>query len=148
MLTISALVLAASSPAPSPESLVLTASPPTLLATLGSAAAAGVALALVWLGRVLRSRLQRVLDQTENEHADAEYPNMRDELTATRKAAESAVTAATTASESVTHLAKTVGEDRKASRAETEGVREDVRMLSQRLDLHIVETIRAQGSKT
>ena len=138
MLTISALVLAASSPAPSPESLVLTASPPTLLATLGSAAAAGVALALVWLGKTLRSRLQRVLDQTENEHADADYPNMRDELTATRKASEAAALA-------VAELAKTVQADRVLSREETEGVRQDVRTLAQRVDLHLVGSLRAQN---
>lgn len=35
-----------------------------------------------------------IREHTENEHDEADYPNMRDELTATRRAAEAAATAA------------------------------------------------------
>lgn len=137
MLSITALVIA-STPAPTErvaESLVNT--PTSLVATLGSVASVAVTAALIFVGRILKQRIERVLDQTENSHQSADYPNLRDELTATRKASEQAAAA-------VGDLSKTVHDDRVAARAETEGVRQDLRALSQRLDLHIVETIRAQ----
>jgi hypothetical protein len=137
MLSITALVVA-STPAPREtvaESLVNT--PTSLVATLGSVASVAVTAGLIFVGRILKQRIERVLDQTENSHQAADYPNLRDELTATRKAAEQALA-------SMSSLSKTVHDDRVASRAETEGVREDVRALSKRLDLHIVETIRSQ----
>jgi hypothetical protein len=137
MLSITALVIA-STPAPTEqvaETLVNT--PTSLVATLGSVASLAIVGALVWVGRIVKQRLERVLNQTENSHQATDYPNLRDELTATRQAAEQAVTV-------VGDLAQTVRDDRTSARAETEGVRQDLRALSQRLDLHIVETIRSQ----
>ena len=53
---------------------------------------------------------------TENEHKDAEYPNLRDELTAARQAAERAV-----------ELAEALAEGQKRHDAEIGGVRSDIR---------------------
>ncbi|MFD2792593.1 hypothetical protein ACFS27_03430 [Promicromonospora vindobonensis] len=61
------------------------------------------ALALVLLGFQVPSLVstirthrdtKAIRTHTENEHADADYPNLRDELTATRVAAEAAASAA------------------------------------------------------
>ena len=56
--------------------------------------------------------------QTENEHQGTEYPNMRDELTAARQAAEKAVAAA-----------ERLEQGQRRHDAEIGGVREDVRHL-------------------
>lgn len=117
---------------PAPAVSEVVSNPPTLMAALGSVVTVALTGALIWLGRALKGRLQRVLDQTENSHEKADYPNLRDELTATRTAAEQAV-------EAVADLAKIVREDRAASREETEGVRQDVRLLAQRVDLHLAK---------
>lgn len=142
MLAIAALVSATASPAPEAVSSV-TSTPSGLFAALGSVAVTALTAALIWLGRALKNRLQRVLDQTENSHQSADFPNLRDELTATRKAAEAATEAAVAAGKAVADLSGVVTADRTAARKEVEGVREDVRGLSHRLDLHI-----AQGPRT
>lgn len=98
----------------------------------------GILLLGLWLlWRSIKPRLERVLGQTENSHEDTEYPNLRDEVTAIRLLAEQAATTGKETAEAVGLLADAVGQDRTASRRETEGVRDDVRSLSGRLDLHI-----------
>lgn len=93
---------------------------PTTLTGLVSTVIGGALLvALVGLWRLLKPRLDRLLGQTENQHADTPYPNLRDELTAVRLAAEAA------ADNSV------------QTRRELEGLREDHRELSRRVDHHI-----------
>ncbi len=66
-------------------------------------------------------------------------------MTAIRTLVEqTAITSAETA-QTVKGLASTVQEDRTASRQETEGVRQDVRTLSSRLDVHIAATTARQA---
>lgn len=91
-----------------------------------------VGLALIYAVRVLHGKIGQVLHQTVNNHPHSEYPNLRDELTAVRLASQEA-------SEAVRDLADDVAEDRKSARKELEGIREDVRTLSQRLDVHVTD---------
>lgn len=106
----------------------------------------GLVLLTLWpLWRSIRGRLDRVLGQTENSHEDTEYPNLRDEVTAIRLLAEqTAITSQETATV-VNRLATTVEADRAATRQETEGVRQDVRTLSHRFDLHIATSVARQA---
>jgi hypothetical protein len=46
-----------------------------------------------------------IREQTENSHANAEHPNLRDELTATREASEAATEAAKAAAEAAERVA-------------------------------------------
>lgn len=115
--------------------------PTTTTGLITSIVSALVLLGLYLLWRAIKPRLDRVLGQTENSHEKTEYPNLRDEVTAIRTLVEqTAVTSAETA-QTVKSLASTVQEDRTASRQETEGVRSDVRTLSQRLDVHIATSV-------
>lgn len=115
--------------------------PTTTTGLITSIVSALVLLGLYLLWRAIKPRLDRVLGQTENSHEKTEYPNLRDEVTAIRTLVEqTAVTSAETA-QTVKGLASTVQEDRTASRQETEGVRSDVRTLSQRLDVHIAASV-------
>lgn len=119
--------------------------PTTPLGIIASIVSGLVLLALWPLWRSIKARLDRVLGQTENSHEKTEYPNLRDEVTAIRTLVEqTAVTSAETA-QTVKGLASTVQEDRTASRQETEGVRQDVRTLSSRLDVHIAATTARQA---
>lgn len=111
--------------------------PDSVTGLITSIASALLLLGLVLLWRAIKPRLDRVLGQTENSHENTEYPNLRDEVTAIRLLAEQTATTSVETSNTVKSLAKTVQDDRSSSRQETEGVRADVRTLSQRLDVHI-----------
>lgn len=111
--------------------------PETTTGLITSIISAIVLLGLWLLWRAVRGRLERVLGQTENSHEKTEYPNLRDEVTAIRLQGEAMNEAMQTLADTQVALARTVQEDRSASRQETEGVRSDVRTLSQRLDVHI-----------
>lgn len=111
--------------------------PDTVTGLITSIGSALLLLGLFLLWRAIKPRLDRVLGQTENSHSNTEYPNLRDEVTAIRLQGEAMTEAVQTLAATQTALAKTVQEDRSASRQETEGVRTDVRSLSQRLDVHI-----------
>lgn len=113
-----------------------------LITSIGSAL---LLLGLFLLWRAIKPRLDRVLGQTENSHSNTEYPNLRDEVTAIRLQGEAMTEAVQTLAATQTALAKTVQEDRSASRQETEGVRTDVRTLSQRLDVHIAASVSRQA---
>ena len=80
---------------------------------------------------------------TENEHADAEYPNLRDELTATREAAEKAVTA----SERAVELAEALAAGQKRHDSEIGGVRSDIRQ-DRRDTARVAERIDGLGQET
>lgn len=90
--------------------------PTTVAGLISSILGMAMVTGLIWLYRVLKGRLDRVVSQTENSHAGGDYPNLRNELTATRVAAESS----TKALEQI--------------REEVEGVRDDVRILAKRQD--------------
>lgn len=111
--------------------------PDSLTGLITSIVAALVLLGLWLLWRSIKPRLERVLGQTENSHENTEYPNLRDEVTAIRLLTEQNATTLGEAAVVMSRLATTVENDRSASRQETEGVRSDVRTLSQRLDVHI-----------
>lgn len=113
-----------------------------LITSIGSAL---LLLGLFLLWRAIKPRLDRVLGQTENSHENTEYPNLRDEVTAIRLSQEATTEALQTLASTQTALAKTVQDDRSASRQETEGVRGDVRTLSQRLDVHIAASVSRQA---
>lgn len=104
-----------------------------------------LALGLIW--RSIKGRVDRVLGQTENSHQDTEYPNMRDEITAIRLLQEESAKAGKETAAAVGQLAKTVAEDRQASRTETEGVRADLRAVAQRVDLHIAASAAQQAQQ-
>jgi len=106
---------------------------------------AALFLLLVFIWRSIKGRLERVLGQTENSHQDTEYPNMRDEITAIRLLQEESAKAGKETAAAVGSLAKTVAEDRQASRTETEGVRADLRAVAQRVDLHIAASAAQQA---
>lgn len=97
-----------------------------------------VLLGLLLLWRAIKPRLDRVLGQTENSHQNTEYPNLRDEVTAIRQTVDSVAAMQG-------QMVATVQADRTASRQETEGVRTDVRHLSQRLDIHIATAVARQA---
>lgn len=108
---------------------------------LATSIISGIVLLGLWLlWRAVRGRLERVLGQTENSHETTEYPNLRDEVTAIRLLAEQTAITSQETSTTVTRLANAVQEDRASVRSETEGVRQDVRALSSRLDIHIAAT--------
>lgn len=118
--------------------------PTTLPGAIATIVSGVVLLGLGLLWKSIKGRLERVLGQTENSHEHTEYPNLRDEVTAIRTLVEqTAVTSAETAT-AVRELASTVSDDRQSSRSETEGVRQDVRALGQRVDLHIATSTAAQ----
>ncbi|SRR6266542_1930962 len=120
--------------------------PTTVTGFIASILSGALLIGLWFVWRAVKGRLERVLGQTENSHEHTEYPNLRDEVTAIRLLAEqTAVTSKETAAV-MGRLASTVEEDRKASRSETEGVREDVRTLSGRLDLHIATSTTQRGA--
>jgi uncharacterized protein (DUF3084 family) len=101
---------------------------PSLGQTIINVLTGGIGLALAILARMLWLRIDRLLHQTENEHEDAEYPNLREELTSARKTTED--------------IFEAIGEmrsDNAAARRELEGCREDIRSVSARLDNHINE---------
>jgi hypothetical protein len=119
---------------------------PTTTTGLITSIVSGIVLLGLWLlWRAVRGRLERVLGQTENSHQGTEYPNLRDEVTAIRMLAEQAATTGKETAEAVGKLATAVGQDRAASRAETEGVRQDVRSLTSRLDVHIAASVARQA---
>ena len=97
-----------------------------------------VLLGLWLLWQAVKKRLERVLGQTENSHQNTEYPNLRDEVTAIRQTVDSVASMQE-------QMVATVQADRTASRQETEGVRTDVRHLSQRLDIHIATAVARQA---
>lgn len=111
--------------------------PDTVTGLITSIGSALLLLGLVLLWRAIKPRLDRVLGQTENSHQNTEFPNLRDEVTAIRLGQGATTEALQKMADAQTALAKTVQEDRTASRQETEGVRADVRTLSSRLDVHI-----------
>lgn len=118
--------------------------PTTLPGAIATIVSGVVLLGLGLLWKSIKGRLERVLGQTENSHEGTEYPNLRDEVTAIRTLVEqTAVTSAETA-HAVKELTSTVSDDRQATRTETEGVRQDVRALGQRVDLHIATSTAAQ----
>lgn len=106
---------------------------------------AALFLLLVFIWRSIKVRVDRVLGQTENSHQDTEYPNLRDEITAIRLLQEDSAKAGKATATAVQQLAKTVQEDRQASRTETEGVRADLRAVAQRVDLHIASSSAQQA---
>jgi predicted nucleic acid-binding Zn-ribbon protein len=93
----------------------------------------GVALTLIYAGRMIWKKLDRLLNQTENNHREAEYPNLRDEVTASRKTIEETKKAIVEISSAV----REIREDNRAIRREQEGSRDDLRNVSARLDHHI-----------
>lgn len=93
--------------------------PSTLVGLISSVLGGAIVFALVALWRMMKSRVDRMVSQVENEHQDAEFPNLREELTAVRIAVES--------SEVNTRM----------TRQELGSLREDHRDLSRRLDRHI-----------
>lgn len=102
---------------------------------LVTAIISGIVLLGLWLlWRSVKGRLERVLGQTENSHQNTEYPNLRDEVTVIRQTVNEVAAMQQ-------QMVTTVQADRTASRNETEGVRADVRNLSQRLDLHIATSV-------
>lgn len=105
---------------------------------LGIAVFAAATVLVAWLtNRPMRRKLGEVArnarvaaqdariarKHTENEHADAEYPNLRDELTATREAAEKAVAV----SERAVELAEALAAGQKRHDSEIGGLRSDIR---------------------
>lgn len=93
----------------------------------------GVALTLIYAGRMIWRKLDRLLKQTENSHQEAEYPNLRDEVTASRRTSEETQKAIVEISAAV----REIREDNRAIRREQEGSRDDLRNVSARLDHHI-----------
>lgn len=93
------------------------------------------------LWKWLKGKLDRVLGQTENSHENTEYPNLRDEITAIRALTEQNNSTGEEMAKVMNRLVVTVDEDRIAARRETEGVRQDVRALGQRVDLHIATVV-------
>lgn len=118
--------------------------PTTTTGLITSIVSALVLLGLYLLWRAIKPRLDRVLGQTENSHEKTEYPNLRDEVTAIRMLAEQTAVTSQETSTAVKRLATAVQEDRALVRSETEGVRQDVRGLSSRLDIHIAATAAAR----
>ncbi len=47
--------------------------------------------ATAWINRGLKKDMRKVVHQTENEHGNSEYPNMRDELTVVRQGIEALI---------------------------------------------------------
>ena len=119
--------------------------PTTVPGFIASILSGALLIGLWFVWRAVKGRLERVLGQTENSHEDTEYPNLRDEVTAIRMLAEQVATTGKETAEAVGLLADAVGQDRVASRRETEGVRDDVRSLSGRLDLHIAASVSRQA---
>lgn len=110
------------------------------------------AIAVAWIQRPMRRQIRQVADdaaasrrQTENEHADAEYPNLRDEITAIRSAQDRL-------SENVGGLHSEVRDARRQIgqvQLDVEGIRTDVRRERRRTTA-LVRTVataidRAQG---
>lgn len=116
-------------------------SPLGLITAIGSGA---LLLALAALWKWLKGKLDRVLGQTENSHENTEYPNMRDEITSIRLTTEEMARVMAEQTAATTRLAQTVATDRNAARQETEGVRQDVRSLSGRLDLYTAANVVAR----
>lgn len=83
---------------------------------VGVPAITGVVVALVQ--RPVKKAVKAVEEQNVNEHANTPYPNMRDELTATRKAAEKAVA-----------VAGRVEAGQRRHDAEIGGIRADIRQV-------------------
>lgn len=102
--------------------------PTTMTGLISTVLGGALLIVLVGLWKVVKPRLDRILGQTENRHQQAPYPNLRDELTAVRMAAESAAVAAESAAENTSQ-----------TRRELEGLREDHRELSKRVERHINE---------
>jgi chromosome segregation ATPase len=106
-----------------------------LVALIGGA----VTVAGTWLaGRRGRNRVQRILHQTENEHADAEYPNLREQLDAMHREIRDARTAT-----------ERVEQGQRRTDSEISGLRRDIgrvqdadARVEQRLDGHVAETRR------
>jgi len=119
--------------------------PTTVPGFIASILSGALLIGLWFVWRAVKGRLERVLGQTENSHEGTEYPNLRDEVTAIRMLAEQAATTGKETAEAVGLLATAVGQDRVASRSETEGVRQDVRSLTQRLDVHIAASAARQA---
>ena len=118
--------------------------PTTVPGFIASILSGALLIGLWFVWRAVKGRLERVLGQTENSHAHAEYPNLRDEVTAIRLIAEETAKVGRETAAAVGSLASTVSDDRRAARSETEGVRADVRALGQRVDLHIATNTAAQ----
>jgi septation ring formation regulator EzrA len=107
---------------------------------LGMAAVAALAVLGKWLkskldGMLADDKLDRLLAQTENEHDETEYPNLRDELTAVRQIAERLEKA----HEETRRDLGGLREDVRHARAETEGLREDHRDTRRWLGVEAVE---------
>lgn len=103
--------------------------------------------AILWMFRVIRSvksGLERVVSQTENSHDGSMYPNLRDELTATRETIEGVaktneliVQRLERLQDDQAELRREVTEDRSAIRAEVEGVRRDMRNMNRSRDASV-----------
>lgn len=98
-----------------------------------SVATGGIALTLIYAGRMIWRKLDRLLKQTENNHQEAEYPNLREEITASRKTNEETHKAI----EEIASVVREMREDGRSTRRELEGSRDDIRNVSARLDHHI-----------
>lgn len=104
--------------------------PTTTTGLISSILSGAILLGLFYGWRIVRTKLDKVLGQTENSHSRSKYPNMRDEITAIRRTSEE--TAAL-----IVELREDQRQEREAVRREAEGIREDVRAVGARLDTHI-----------